>query len=258
MTHLTRVLLIVCVLAALIFVLYPWPLSQKLFAVAYGLDPQRPSHTYFLGGAQLPLEARKVGMFGGFIITYLALLAAGRARGAAFPPLRVGVLLGCFIAVMGLDGLNATFFDLGWPYMYTPDLRLRLATGLLTGIAMAGLLLPAVNGSLWRDIRLTPSLADVPGVAGAVLLAASFYLLVDSRLGILYYPVGLLSAAGLVLELTMINVIFALVLMRRVGKAETVLDVLPPAAGGLVLAICELVFMSVVRYILLGDLTNLM
>jgi hypothetical protein len=258
LTRLTKVLLGVCALAALLFVLYPLPFSQKLFAVGYGLDPQRPSHTYFLGGAQLPLEARKVGMFGGFAIAYLALLITGRARCAGFPPLRVAVVLGCFIAVMGLDGLNATLFDLALPHAYAPDLRLRLATGLLTGIAMAGLLLPALNGTLWRDIDLTPSLGNIRDVGAVLLVCASFYLLVDSRLGFLYYAVGVLGAAGLLLELTMINMIFALVLMRRVGSATTIRDVLPPAACGLVIAVCELAVMSVVRYVLIGDLTSLM
>ena len=247
-----------CAAVVLVFVLYPWPFSQKLFAVAYGIDPQRPSHTYFLGGAQLPLEARKVGMFGGFLITYLGLLATGRARSAGFPPRRVGAVLVGFIAIMGCDGLNATFFDLGLPHLYAPDLRLRLATGLLAGIAMAGLLIPAVNGSLWRDLDQRPALASGAEVGGVLLMAASLFLLVDSRLGILYYPIGILGALGLVVELVMINMIFALVLMRRMGLAERWRDALPPAAAGLLLMVCELAFMSVIRYVMLGDLTSLM
>ena len=249
---------LLCILAILAFALCPGSLQEKLFAIAYGLDPQRPSHTYFLAGMQLPLEARKLGMFGGFLITYLSLLAAGHTRAASFPPRRITALLVAFIAVMGLDGLNATFFDLGLPHSYSPDLRLRLGTGLLAGIAMAGLLLPALNGSLWREIRLIPALASGREIGGALLLAAAFFLLVDARPAILYYPIGILGVTGLVVELTLINLIFVLVLARRVGMASGAWDVLPPALAALALTMGELILMSIVRYVTLGDITSLM
>ena len=52
-----------CLMPVVVFILLPWSLQQKLFAVPYGIDPQRPSHTYVLGGQQMPLEARKTGMW---------------------------------------------------------------------------------------------------------------------------------------------------------------------------------------------------
>jgi hypothetical protein len=241
-----------------VFVLLPWSFSDKLFAIGYGLDPQRPSHTYFLGGAPLPLEARKVGMFGGFLVTYLGLLAAGRTRSAAFPPRRIMVALFAFIALMACDGLNATFYDLGWPHLYAPDLRLRLATGLLTGLAMACLLLPSLNGTLWRRMSPVPPLANARQLGGALLLCASLFVLVDVRLALLYYPIGVFGVAGLVTELTVINMIMALAVARRVGVAETVSDALPTIFLALSLTACELVFMSVVRYLTLGNATSLM
>lgn len=48
------------------------------------------------------------------------------------------------LSVMVFDGLNALLFDLGLPHAYAPDLRVRLATGVLAGIAMAFALVPTL------------------------------------------------------------------------------------------------------------------
>lgn len=245
-------------LGGLFFALVPGTAADKLSAIAYGLDPQRPSHTYILGGAPLPLEARKTGMFGGFLLAYVALLVAGRGRSAGFPPRRLSGLLLGFIALMAFDGLNATFFDLGWPHLYAPDLRLRLATGLLTGVAMAGLLLPAANGVLWGDIDTTPSLAGGAHLAAILFVAAVFFVLVDARLGILYYPVGIFSVAGLVSEIVLINLILVTALTGRVGLAVSLDDLVPLLVFSLALAAGELLAMSVIRYMTIGDSASLL
>lgn len=234
------------------FVFYPRPLQQKLAAVGYGLDPQRPSHTYTLGELYLPLEARKTGMFGGFLLTCCYFLARGRARAASFPrPAIVGALL-VLIGALAVDGLNATLFDLRLPHLYSPDLRLRLASGLGMGVSMAALLVPAVNGSFWRDLDLTPALASWRDLAGALTLNAAFFAVIDGQLVMLYYLVALLSVGGLVAELTLINMVFVLVLGRRVASAEHVADVVPIAAAAFVLSAIELVMMSIFRTAVLG------
>jgi hypothetical protein len=252
------VLLICCAAILVLIALYPAPLSAKLFAAAYGIDPQRPSHTFAPGGVQMPLEARKLGMFGGFLLAYLCMLAAGRWRAAAFPPARILAVLIGFVAAMGLDGLNALCFDLGWPHLYTPDLRLRLATGLLTGVAMAAILLPAFNGSLWRDIDDVPSLANGRELLAILVPQVMFFALVDVQAGILYYPLSVFGIAGLLFELLLINMILALALSGRAGGAATAWDVLPIAVAAAVMSAGELTIMSAIRFLALGDMTRFM
>ncbi len=239
-------------------VLRPAWLSAALFAIAYGLDPQRPSHTYTMGGALLPLEARKLGMFGGFLIVVLGLIVSGRHRAAAFPPRRITALLVGFVGLMAADGANALFYDLTWPHLYTPDLRLRLASGLLTGLAMAALLVPAANGTLWRRIHLVPSLAGARDLLGALFVCGAFYLLVDARPALLYYPVAIIGIVGLLLEMFLINLILVLTISRRIGVADSWRDALAPATVAAVLIIAELAGMSLVRYLTLGDITSAM
>jgi uncharacterized membrane protein len=75
-----------------------------LWAIAFGICPQRPSHSLFFAGQQMPIEARMAGIFGGFVLTTLIIIGQGRGR-AWNTPGRVAtlVLLG-FIALLGLDG----------------------------------------------------------------------------------------------------------------------------------------------------------
>ena len=117
------------------FLLAPGLLPDKLMALAAGVCPQRAGHSYFLAGLQLPLEARMLGIFGGFLGTALyvwlgglALQLPGRARFA--------VLMG-LVALTVADGLNATAYDFALGALYRPDNAVRLATGLLAGVATA-------------------------------------------------------------------------------------------------------------------------
>ncbi len=119
-------------------------LIGRLMAFMAGVCPQRPSHSYFLGGVQLPLEARMMGMFGGVTLGVVELTTLGRRRTQRWPRLPVALALLLGFGVMVFDGLNALLFDLGLPHAYAPDLRMRLATGVLAGIAMAFALVPTL------------------------------------------------------------------------------------------------------------------
>jgi hypothetical protein len=192
------------------------------------------------------------------LLAYLCMLAAGRWRAASFPPGRILAVLAGFIAAMGLDGLNALFFDLGWPHLYAPDLRLRLATGLLVGVAMAAILLPAFNGALWRDVSDQRSLANERELLAILVPQIVLFAMVDVRAGILYYPLSILGIAGLLFELLLINMILALALTRRAGRAVTAWDTLPIAIAAAAMSASELIVMSVVRFLTLGDVTRFM
>lgn len=177
-------------------------------ALVSGICPQRPAHSYTLGGVQLPIEARMMGIFAGFFFGAAELATVGRHRGHRWPsrPVAVALLIG--FASMAFDGTNALFYDLGLPHAYAPDLRLRLATGSLAGLAMAFALVPALGQALeplgasavrtdtrhpgWRDAGL------------AVAVAAIYGVLMASGWAPLLYPVSLVAVAGVVLAFLLI------------------------------------------------------
>jgi uncharacterized membrane protein len=176
-----------------------------------GICPQRPGHSYTLGGVQLPLEARMVGMFAGFVVGAVVLSTAGRARSFGWPRGSVAIGLALGFATMAFDGTNALLFDLGLPHAYSPDLRLRLATGLLAGMAMAFFAVPALaQAQLYVDEASvhttspagTPSWRDAGLTLGGIAL---FGLLVASGWSLLLLPVALVAAGGALLALAVVN-----------------------------------------------------
>src|SRR5690242_8144755 len=54
-------------------VFLPGSFLEKLAWLDSGVCPQRPAHSYFFDGQQMPLEARMVGIFAGFLLTFLGL-----------------------------------------------------------------------------------------------------------------------------------------------------------------------------------------
>ena len=96
----------------------------------------------------MPIEARMAGMFGGFLIGIAYFIIIGRGRAWRMPDTTLALILIGFIALLGMDGVNAMFYDLRLPHLYLPNLYFRLGTGLLTGLALAGFMLPAFNSTL--------------------------------------------------------------------------------------------------------------
>ncbi|HEX9413464.1 MAG TPA: hypothetical protein VF916_08150, partial [Ktedonobacterales bacterium] len=146
------------------------------------------------------------------------LATVGRRRSRRWPRRGVAIALLLGFGAMAVDGTNALLYDLrviGLPYAYTPDLRLRLATGTLAGVAMAFALVPALAQALetWWDNRRTgypwgAETAERPGWRDAVLAlaaAAGASALVASGWSLLLTPLALLGAAGVLLALLLVN-----------------------------------------------------
>ena len=112
-------------LSVLAFLLAPWPLYDKLWGIAYGICPQRPGHSLFFGDVQMPIEAREGGMYAGFLLGFIYLVILGRGKARELPSPGILALLVGFIALMGLDGVNAVAYDLYLPAPYVHNLFMR-------------------------------------------------------------------------------------------------------------------------------------
>jgi|SRR5579859_1298696 len=227
-------------------------LISVLWAIAFGICPQRPSHSLFLGGQQMPIEARMAGMFGGFVIAAVYGWAVGRGRAMRLPGRAMMVTLVGFIALMGVDGVNTFLYDLRLPHLYAPNILLRLGTGLLTGAAFAGLVVPAFNSTVWAS-GPEISLLDQPRhVLGALLLEAVYFGIAISGAGLFLYPVSLLAVLGIPILIGMIGSIVLAVILRRENRAGRPADLIPLLVGGLAVAALMLGLMSAVRYFMFG------
>jgi uncharacterized membrane protein len=229
-------------------------LLSVLWAIAYGICPQRTSHSLFLGGQQMPIEARMAGIFGGYVIGVAYFWALGRGRAMRLPGRAMTITLIGFIALMGMDGINALLSDLRLPHLYTPNLLLRLGTGLLAGLAFAGFVVPAFNSTLWASGPDISPLSHVRHLFGGLLLEALYFIVAISGAGIFLYPVSLIAVLGVPFVLGMIGsiVIATLRVSRQEKRATRAADLIPLMLGGLMVAAIMLGIMSGLRYILFG------
>ncbi len=238
--------------AALVFLLAPGALVDKLAALTAGVSPHRPAHSYFLAGTQLPLEARMTGIFGGFLCTVLWTWACGAGRVAQLPTWRGFAARMALVAVMGADALNAIAYDLGVGALYQPNNAIRLATGLLAGIATAQLFLPVGNAWTWRAAPSPPAAGLPLQAAGAVLLATGIWLATVAGWDIALYPLALLSTGGLLLAVWMLNLLLVLRLARAEGESESLAALGPYGVAAAALGVGELVLLAALRYGVLG------
>lgn len=219
-----------------------------LRALLFGLSPQRPQHSLFIGGEPLPLEARMAGIFLGFGagLAWLALLRRLNARGSP----RAGAAFTCWglVLLMALDGLNAVLFDGRLPHAYVPNTAARLLTGLGAGYAFALLALPVIAAVVWKNAMedtVADPLETLLGLAAVYLVGAM--LLAD--VAILLWPVAVLTVASVVGGFTTAN-LYLLALARGRRFAATWLDLASPTVAAVGLALIEVAAFGGVRWIL--------
>jgi uncharacterized membrane protein len=226
-------------LAALVF-LPGDTLIGRLRALDGGICAQAGLHSFWPGGQQLPLCSRNTGIYLGFACTFFTLLALGRLRATRFPGKWAFIVLAVAVLIMAEDGLNSFFLDLGLPHLYQPANPLRLATGLGTGVAMCAFILPVANTLIWREESPASSFRDLRQLAIMLPVLLLAFLTVISVAPIILYPISLLSSFGLVMALSLINIVFLLGLTNRVGRFATLRQFFPFFTVALIFAVVEL------------------
>lgn len=243
------------VLAAVVF-LPGATLLERLRALDGGICAQAPSHSFFPGGEQLPLCSRNTGIYLGFACTVLVLLASGRMRAALFPARRVLVVLGLAVLFMAEDGFNSFFLDLGLPHLYQPHNLLRLASGLGAGVAMAAFIVPVANTLIWRVEDTRPSIGSFSQLAVIAPMLLLAFLAVGSQVAFLLYPIAVLSSLGLVLALTLVNVVFVLGVSGRVGRFTAWRQTVPFVTVAVATACLELMALFALKTSLMHALVS--
>jgi uncharacterized membrane protein len=249
--------LVVGVLAA--FVAAPGTLPHKLLLAMGGVCALRPSHSYFAGGLQFPLEARTTGIFAGFLLT-LAVLMLFRRLGAQRLGSRfvIGVLALMFSS-MAFDGINSTLAELGLPHLYAPTNPLRLMTGLLSGIAVAPVLV-----WLWGVVAVPDTPATGRAVvqspwelAAPLVLSAMFAALVVDGRGLFYYPVALVSVAGVVALLAGGALLPIFVIGGLEGHVTRRRQLIAPVGLALLVAFAVLAMTATLRWVMTAGIQGL-
>ncbi|MBN1484671.1 MAG: DUF2085 domain-containing protein [Chloroflexia bacterium] len=234
--------------------LFPLHAGEGLGFWGAGVCHRIQQRTFVIGGAAMPLCIRCSGIYLGFLSTFVVSFLRGRRRPANLPPPGVLLLLLLFLAAVGVDGLNSylSLFP-GLPHAYEPHHTLRLLTGTLEGIALAGVFMPILHMSLWQQPSEQRSIPNL-GELGWILLAVTpldLLLLWHPRYSL--YPLSLLSLAGLFLALGLVNTLLVAVASRRIGRVHRWAEVLALLLWGTLLASFEMAALAWFRHALLGS-----
>lgn len=229
----------------------PWSVLDKAHLVGYGICHQIPERTFFINGRPLPLCARCSGTYLGAVVGFVGLLVLGRRRAGEMPGKGVLVLLGSFIVLMGIDGINSylSFFP-NAPQLYEPRNLFRLSTGLLNGLALSLIVYPVFNVTLWRNVESRRSIAHVYEVAYFLPAVAIVAWLVQSENAMLLYPLAMVSTGGVLILLTMVNTMIVLILVRRESLVTSWREAVVPILWGLTVSLFELGGMIAFRAIM--------
>src|SRR5579864_9577312 len=106
------------------------------------------------------------GIFLGFLCAVVLVALLGRLRAGQPPRGALAVACWALIALTGLDGLNAFFFDGSLPHLYAPDTAVRLLTGLGAGVGVGLMAIPVVAGVVWRQPSDEASIEDPVELVG--------------------------------------------------------------------------------------------
>ena len=259
-----RLLIVLSLSTVAIYILAtPASLLDKADWMGYAVCHRIPSHSLLLHDRPLPLCARCTGTYLGAMLAILLFLRT-RPRSGSLPPLPLLLTLLGFSLTWALDGLNS-YIDLSREIagllrvrpVYPPQNWLRLLTGTLHGLMMASVIYPIAMGTFWRASYPTPVLKDFKELGRLVLLALVGVGLTLSGSPVILYPLALVSSAGILAMLTLVNSVMLLVLIRRENTAESWRDLAVPLLGGLALSLLLVATIGIVRYAFTGTMTSL-
>jgi uncharacterized membrane protein len=241
-------------LLALVIFLPGATLLDRLRWLDSGICAQMPTHMFYPGGESLPLCARNTGIYLGFIITLILIYSTGRGRAQQLPPRPIIITLAAGVIALAIDGFNSLALDLGFPHLYQPHNLLRLATGLVTGLAMASLALPILNQLFWNGNNQQSSIPTWKSLLLFLPALILCFFAVASQSVFVLYPLALLSTIGVLTALSSINLIVIIALSRRRETFASYRQLLPFFSLALVFALGEMLALAQLKFALLQAL----
>ena len=229
-------------LASWIYIAPPG-LMGKLDAVGYAVCHRLDSHSLHIGDIQMPLCARCTGEFNA---AFIALVFQGfiRQKRSKLPNRGILAMLVLFFLAFAIDGSNSylalmktnypgAFSNI--PNLYITDNTARVFTGSGMGIAMASVLFPMYNQSVWRVPEEKPALGWRQfGILICIILLFDLGMLTQNAF--ILYPVAILSTLGVLLLLSMVFSIVWIMVMKQDNAFDHLRQLWLPAMAGLTLA----------------------
>ncbi len=243
-------------LVVLLFLAAPWSLEHKAHAALHGLCAQTPSHSFTFGTSTLPFDARMTGIYGGFLGASVYLFLRGRHRSAALPSWTSIAVLALFVAIMAVDGFNSLFLDMGLNNPYEPDNRLRLATGMMTGVALAAAIFLLFGMVLWKRPRMNSRVVASPWEPFLILgLQAPLAVAVLSGAPWFYIPITMALVITATAVVSAIGLVVAVMIRCADNSFEDAGQLQGYAVAGLLLGLAVMATFGGGRF-LLESLTN--
>src|SRR6266498_4918637 len=225
------------------FSITPPGLLGKADAIGYAICHRIDERSFHIGDRQLPLCARCTGEFYSAAITLLFFGFFSKKQ-SGMPGWKLGAPLIVFFLAFGIDGSNSYLYLLkqtvggtlnNIPNLYIPSNTLRLFTGSGMGIALASILYPAFNQSVWKDSNPRPALDwNKLGMLIGIVLSVDFAILTENP--IVLYPIAILSVLGVLGLLIIVYSMVWILMMRQDNEFTSLKQVWLPFVAGTTLA----------------------
>jgi uncharacterized membrane protein len=246
------------VLAGFLFITPPG-LMGKADGIGYAICHRIEHRSFHIGERQLPLCARCTGEFNAAAITLIFLGFVSRKR-SSMPSKGILAVLVVFFLSFAIDGSNSYLYLLKQTYdgflpqipnIYIPNNTLRLLTGSGMGVAMASVLFPVINQTLWRDGDERPVLTwkEFAGLL-AIILLVDLGILTEQP--VILYPISFLSVLGVLALLAMVFSMVWVIIMRQENSFETIKQLWMPVVAGLTLTFLMISVIDLLRLQLTG------
>jgi len=230
----------------------PSGLLGKADAVGYAVCHRIDLRSFHLGERPLPVCARCTGMYLGAILALTFQFISGRRRAGA-PPVWVMAILAVLVLAFAADGLNS-FLNLipGAPHHYAPQNWLRLLTGTGMGLVIAAALFPGFNQAVWVESDPRSALSSWRHVTLFFASALLLDLAVLSENSLVLYPLALVSAASVLVVLTIVYSMVWVMLLRAENHYRFASQLIFPFLGGFGFALAQIALLDFGRYLLTG------
>ncbi|KAF0108963.1 MAG: hypothetical protein FD146_7 [Anaerolineaceae bacterium] len=238
----------------------PPGLFGKADAIGYAVCHRIDERSLQIGTRQLPLCARCTGMYLGAVTGIVFQMVIGRKR-CKLPHWSVIAALGALTVAFGVDGANSYLYLIksvspgalaNIPNIYVPNNLLRILTGSGMGLAMALMLLPAFNQTVWADAEDKTSFPSLKPFALLLGITLALDLLTLTESPIVLYPAAFISTVGVLALLTMVYTMVWVMLMRQDNAFTSYSQMWLPLLAGLTIALIQIAGIDTLRFWLTG------